>query len=106
FSSRRRHTRWPRDWSSDVCSSDLPNGRVLSVASWAVRIFEAATICIALVICAVLLTDLIRRRRSRWLGITHRAGVHVHVCVNASATVVSSALNAPLSAVSLLILVS
>src|SRR3984893_10569678 len=23
FSSRRRHTRWPRDWSSDVGSSDL-----------------------------------------------------------------------------------
>src|SRR5690625_7930066 len=23
FSSRRRHTRSPRDWSSDVCSSDL-----------------------------------------------------------------------------------
>src|SRR5207249_7287672 len=23
FSSRRRHTRWPRDWTSDVCSSDL-----------------------------------------------------------------------------------
>src|SRR6266702_1511926 len=23
FSSSRRHTRWPRDWSSDVCSSDL-----------------------------------------------------------------------------------
>src|SRR5690625_6960532 len=23
FSSRRRHTRWPRDWSSDVCCSDL-----------------------------------------------------------------------------------
>src|SRR6266508_5321589 len=23
YSSRRRHTRWPRDWSSDVCSSDL-----------------------------------------------------------------------------------
>src|SRR5207253_8491825 len=22
---RRRHTRWPRDWSSDVCSSDLPD---------------------------------------------------------------------------------
>src|SRR5207249_6194886 len=21
--SRRRHTRWKRDWSSDVCSSDL-----------------------------------------------------------------------------------
>src|SRR5690625_3987028 len=27
FSSRRRHTRWPRDWSSDVCSSDLQCGK-------------------------------------------------------------------------------
>src|SRR6266487_2539832 len=27
FSSRRRHTRWTGDWSSDVCSSDL--GQVL-----------------------------------------------------------------------------
>src|SRR3712207_2021236 len=26
FSSRRRHTRYWRDWSSDVCSSDLCNG--------------------------------------------------------------------------------
>src|SRR5216683_5712485 len=25
FSSRRRHTRSDRDWSSDVCSSDLEN---------------------------------------------------------------------------------
>src|SRR5690606_40614232 len=24
FSSSRRHTRFSRDWSSDVCSSDLP----------------------------------------------------------------------------------
>src|SRR3712207_9480453 len=30
FSSRRRHTRYWRDWSSDVCSSDLPGAlRVL-----------------------------------------------------------------------------
>src|SRR5207253_7988854 len=28
---RRRHTRWPRDWSSDVCSSDL--GRFRRVRS-------------------------------------------------------------------------
>src|SRR5438876_4482605 len=27
FSSRRRHTRWTGEWSSDVCSSDL-NGEV------------------------------------------------------------------------------
>src|SRR3712207_8432294 len=26
FSSRRRHTRYWRDWSSDVCSSDLLGG--------------------------------------------------------------------------------
>src|SRR5215217_2065743 len=39
FSSRRRHTRYWRDWSSDVCSSDLADiireasatGRVLVV---------------------------------------------------------------------------
>src|SRR5690606_40050937 len=28
FSSRRRHTRFSRDWSSDVCSSDLVQGIV------------------------------------------------------------------------------
>src|SRR5207248_8163545 len=28
FSSRRRHTRSYGDWSSDVCSSDLPGGPV------------------------------------------------------------------------------
>src|SRR5689334_25234972 len=27
FSSRRRHTRWNCDWSSDVCSSDLAPAR-------------------------------------------------------------------------------
>src|SRR2546430_11070908 len=27
FSSRRRHTRFDCDWSSDVCSSDLPPER-------------------------------------------------------------------------------
>src|SRR3712207_7961905 len=28
FSSRRRHTRYWRDWSSDVCSSDLVRHRL------------------------------------------------------------------------------
>src|SRR5688572_32694539 len=28
FSSRRRHTRFDCDWSSDVCSSDLDEGRL------------------------------------------------------------------------------
>src|SRR2546429_9772024 len=30
FSSRRRHTRCSRDWSSDVCSSDLQGDERLS----------------------------------------------------------------------------
>src|SRR5690606_39444595 len=29
FSSRRRHTRFSRDWSSDVCSSDLVDGELV-----------------------------------------------------------------------------
>src|SRR5215203_6304439 len=36
FSSRRRHTRYWRDWSSDVCSSDLPIARIWkNSAKWA-----------------------------------------------------------------------
>src|SRR5207245_5413197 len=31
FSSRRRHTRCYRDWSSDVCSSDLVGGKTVLV---------------------------------------------------------------------------
>src|SRR6266567_8940304 len=30
FSSRRRHTRFDCDWSSDVCSSDLDMARILT----------------------------------------------------------------------------
>src|SRR6267143_5449417 len=33
FSSRRRHTRWNCDWSSDVCSSDL--GKPYAIAAGA-----------------------------------------------------------------------
>src|SRR5690554_7443884 len=31
FSSRRRHTRCGRDWSSDVCSSDLRGSSVVPI---------------------------------------------------------------------------
>src|SRR5699024_11275206 len=38
FSSRRRHTRSKRDWSSDVCSSDLRRlTRPGRLPSWSVR---------------------------------------------------------------------
>src|SRR5207249_5898582 len=39
FSSRRRHTRSKRDWSSDVCSSDL-DALVLAVAGLVSQIVE------------------------------------------------------------------
>src|SRR5690606_39592973 len=33
FSSRRRHTRFSRDWSSDVCSSDLNVAGICALVS-------------------------------------------------------------------------
>src|SRR5690606_41101348 len=42
FSSRRRHTRFSRDWSSDVCSSDLNNTRALVPEALAEEITETA----------------------------------------------------------------
>src|SRR5690625_4423231 len=54
FSSRRRHTRWPRDWSSDVCSSDLsastwrPRSRTATpIAVWQSRRWRAASVSIS-----------------------------------------------------------
>src|SRR5262249_47605205 len=44
------------------------NGRTSSAACCALRIFDAATICIARVICEVLPIDLMRRRMSRALA--------------------------------------
>src|SRR2546422_478287 len=42
FSSRRRHTRCSRDWSSDVCSSDLPGRLGPSNGTHAGRLLCAA----------------------------------------------------------------
>src|SRR5690606_7720579 len=39
FSSRRRHTRFSRDWSSDVCSSDLKKGGI-KVSGSSIRNFQ------------------------------------------------------------------
>src|SRR6266508_4942133 len=38
FSGRSRHTGWPRDWSSDVCSSDLSQEPLPVVAGPAVEL--------------------------------------------------------------------
>src|SRR5256884_4232826 len=42
FSSRRRHTRCSRDWSSDVCSSDLSGGRLVK-NGWSLGASSSAT---------------------------------------------------------------
>src|SRR3989449_7779390 len=49
FSSRRRHTRCSRDWSSDVCSSDLvPSGGVIGTSqSWRGVLAQAAKVALA-----------------------------------------------------------
>src|SRR2546430_3907089 len=42
FSSRRRHTRFDCDWSSDVCSSDLPGPLKRDVDAAYVRLLEGS----------------------------------------------------------------
>src|SRR2546422_6557218 len=47
FSSRRRHTRCSRDWSSDVCSSDLDFARVRELGDSLLRVAPMPTAGIA-----------------------------------------------------------
>src|SRR5260370_32661467 len=42
FSSRRRHTRFKCDWSSDVCSSDLETSREEEIAWFWVNLYLIA----------------------------------------------------------------
>src|SRR5699024_11407152 len=51
FSSRRRHTSSKRDWSSDVCSSDLTCRRIVSAASLSLWISMEVTICCTVALC-------------------------------------------------------
>src|SRR5690606_39351472 len=43
FSSRRRHTRFSRDWSSDVCSSDLEARRGMAYVPEAPALYDQFT---------------------------------------------------------------
>src|SRR5258707_6004004 len=46
FSSRRRHTRYWRDWSSDVCSSDLTERNISAViALLRKEVFQKQSVC-------------------------------------------------------------
>src|SRR3712207_7613828 len=64
FSSRRRHTRYWRDWSSDVCSSDLG---LSNLEAFAANAFFTAGMVIFEVPTGVV-ADTVGRRASYLLG--------------------------------------
>src|SRR5207249_5680279 len=65
FSSRRRHTRSKRDWSSDVCSSDLPRLVTCSVCSPELRTTIATSRCSPVAIASKSSTSGARGQRRR-----------------------------------------
>src|SRR5690606_41053753 len=82
FSSRRRHTRFSRDWSSDVCSSDLDGGAGLhhyeerrsleqSMLEFADRELKAGA-TVGQLAAWTGLTPEVFRRRARALGVERK----------------------------------
>src|SRR5690606_39463842 len=84
FSSRRRHTRFSRDWSSDVCSSDLnlscasicflisscANEIASSISASEISFISPSTITIEVLVAPTIMRSEERRvgkeGRSRW----------------------------------------
>src|SRR5690606_40061287 len=57
FSSRRRHTRFSRDWSSDVCSSDLLWAALFTGGAFILPVFKlyaAAAVSGVLAVVAII----------------------------------------------------
>src|SRR5207253_5935016 len=57
----RRHTRWPRDWSSDVCSSDLKRKRPLPRFPCRVALVTSPT--------GAAVRDMLKVLAGRWPGL-------------------------------------
>src|SRR5207253_5202070 len=68
----RRHTRWPRDWSSDVCSSDLAliDDAVRTARERAVGFAENAIDLIAVVALLVPRDDAVATRGRGAIAVT------------------------------------
>src|SRR5438105_13730956 len=64
FSSRRRHTRSTRDWSSDVCSSDLELHDGMQIGRTSCSTFLANTFRVLLTAAAYVLMQELRLHRS------------------------------------------
>src|SRR5690606_40623128 len=73
FSSRRRHTRFSRDWSSDVCSSDLLQ-HVIDHRQNDVRMPASGIDC-----ALVPLTVDAKRDRATFGGGVDRKNLHIHL---------------------------
>src|SRR3712207_8743406 len=79
FSSRRRHTRYWRDWSSDVCSSDLSAKRPrkgygmswlgeVREQPWRITIAAVGGLLVAILIAGIAGFLLNRRSEERRVG--------------------------------------
>src|SRR5207302_2873407 len=69
FSSRRRHTRFSRDWSSDVCSSDLfEHSALVHHWSFLLRHFKTAV----LFLTAALLIGCASNKQPEWMRMAEK----------------------------------
>src|SRR5215208_6482050 len=90
FSSRRRHTRWPRDWSSDVCSSDL---LLALVAIERLLAFDRGGGLPAFALaCGAIALALLTRQSSGWLAMLAFALLVLHEPREARTLLAGSAL--------------
>src|SRR5256884_3117648 len=76
FSSRRRHTRCSRDWSSDVCSSDLYDGVVVTRGRRGERSIAAAEFFLGPLMTALAADELLVE--TRWPVPTPGTGWGLH----------------------------
>src|SRR5690606_40821708 len=81
FSSRRRHTRFSRDWSSDVCSSDLAPTATEQLAAFC----KAASDVLRLDILRVLRNDSFGVLELAQIFDTRQSGMSHHLKVLANA---------------------
>src|SRR5437763_3222995 len=81
FSSRRRHTRYIGDWSSDVCSSDLIAGRQESGDLSLVRPGSGETLVRAVPIMGTIVRIEVTDRKSTRLNSSHRCISYAVFCL-------------------------
>src|SRR5699024_11506900 len=93
FSSRRRHTRSKRDWSSDVCSSDLPfrkqGSSPLQFSAFPETLPESLPPCLFFLLLSAHILHLYKIGRAScreraWVSVgpvPGRSRAHAHTCV-------------------------